>query len=276
MGLNENYSELREKAIKWLNTDKKDFKTGLAILQETGYKPLVASKIAKWGKESKHAREKLLHVMYTYVRMWADPESEQHQDENTGDDESKNQDPEVMEDDAVTKLCDDNGYPSIVRRALHEFYALLKERSAMKAEADMIDGDDEETNEIRRSAYEKVEAHSLRMDVLWKAYETFKANGTEPSEEIFTPSAPGKDTTGNGNTDKDPLLDMDLEALKKLKKNEGVKLTRARMMLEYQKETKQPEANPMPEGPKRVKYEKKVADLEAYIQKIDYLIVGKS
>ena len=43
-------------------------------------------------------------------------------------------------------------------------------------------------------------------------------------------------------------------------------------MLEYQQETKKDTPDPMPESPKRVKYETKIANLTAELEQIDYAI----
>ena len=67
-----------------------------------------------------------------------------------------------------------------------------------------------------------------------------------------------------------------MEALKKLKKNTTSKLVKAKNMLDYQKESKQPELSPMPDGPKRAKQEKRVKQLNEFIDKIEYRIVELS
>jgi hypothetical protein len=273
MALSKNYKEIRAKAIEWLKSSSKDFKEGLTILQESGYKPTVATNIAKWGESSRLAKDKLLHVMYSLVGAWADPGSSRHDDENPTDGtEERNQEPEQLEDGSVKKLCDAQGYPDIIRRVIHEFYALMKERTARKKEADKIEGNDEETNEARKTAYENIEAVSIRMDTLWKAKTLFEKSGTLPTADLFEPAKTPVDK-------KDESVDltvMDVDALKALKKNEASKLTKARNMLEYQSEKKLDALNPIPESPKRLKYEKKVEEISAFIEKIDYAIVAKS
>jgi FtsZ-binding cell division protein ZapB len=273
MALSKNYKEIRAKAIEWLKSQDKDFKGGLTILQESGYKPTVATNIAKWGESSRLAKGKLLHVMYSLVGAWAEPDSSKHDDENPTDGtEGLNQEPEPLEDESVKKLCDDQGYPDVVRRVIHEFYALMKERTALKKEADKIEGDGEEINEARKTAYEKIEAVSIRMDTLWKAKTLFEKAGTLPAADLFEPAETPADKKDEGID----LASMDIEALKTLKKNEASKLTKARNMLEYQSEKKLDAPNPIPESPKRLKYEKKVEEISAFIEKIDYAIVAKS
>jgi hypothetical protein len=273
MALSKNYKEIRVKAIEWLKSQDKDFKGGLTILQESGYKPTVATNIAKWGESSRLAKGKLLHVMFSLVGAWAEPDSSKHDDENPMDGtEELNQEPEQLENESVKKLCDAQGYPDIIRRVMHEFYARMKERTALKKEADKIEGDGEETNEARKTAYENIEAISIRMDILWAAKTLFEKDGTLPPADIFEP----KKTPADKKDESVDLTVMDVEALKTLKKNEASKLTKARNMLEYQSEKKLDALNPIPESPKRLKYEKKVEEISAFIEKIDYEIVAKS
>ena len=62
------------------------------------------------------------------------------------------------------------------------------------------------------------------------------------------------------------------EELQKLRKSVATKIGRAKNMLEYQQETKAESPNPMPESPKRVKYETKIANLSRELEQIDYAI----
>lgn len=59
-----------------------------------------------------------------------------------------------------------------------------------------------------------------------------------------------------------------------MKKNESIKIVKARNMLLYQTEKKQKKENPMPEGPKRIKYEKKIEKLLKLISQIDLKIAN--
>jgi hypothetical protein len=276
MALNKNYGEIREKAIKWLKSQNKNFGEGLTILQESGYKPTVAVNIAKWGESSRLARDKMIHVMFGLVGAWANPDSPKHADEDptdgTGD---LNQDPEPIEDGEVKKPGDDAGYPDAVRRAIHEFYALMKKRTALKAEADRIEGSDDQ-NEKRKTAYEAVESISIRMDTLWEAKTLFEKDGTLPAAELFSPAKNDAGEKAESKAEGIDLVSMDVEALKALKKNEASRLTKVRNMLEYQSEKKQDAPNPIPESPKRLKYEKKIEEILSFIEKIDYAIVAKS
>ena len=45
--MNSNYLSCRSKAIEWIDDKKRPFKQGLAILQESGYKPVAVANVAK-------------------------------------------------------------------------------------------------------------------------------------------------------------------------------------------------------------------------------------
>ena len=66
------------------------------------------------------------------------------------------------------------------------------------------------------------------------------------------------------------LSALSVEELKKLKANANTRLCRARNMLLYSSEKQTEKENPLPECPKRVKYEKKVEQETALIERIDY------
>ncbi|MCS2341027.1 hypothetical protein NXV89_15015 [Bacteroides uniformis] len=63
-----------------------------------------------------------------------------------------------------------------------------------------------------------------------------------------------------------------MEELRKAKSNAKSKITKARNMLLYSSESKPKDGkeNPLPDCPKRVKYEKKVAAQEALVERIEY------
>ena len=62
--------------------------------------------------------------------------------------------------------------------------------------------------------------------------------------------------------------------LQKKRKSVATKLLRAKNQLEFQQETKADKPNPMPDSPKRVKYETKVENLTKELSEIDYQIAA--
>lgn len=266
----EEYLELRSKSIAWLNTKEHDFKSGLAILQLSGFKPVAVSKVAKQGEDNKFAVQKLHALVYEYVRLWADPKLA---DKDEQEDMPLKEEPVYLDKEDVENQCDAQGYPDIVRRVLYEFYARMGERRTLHAQAASIEGNSEENVAMREELFSQVEAHSLRMDILWAAKTKFEQERILPDTSLFE----SKEEAGEkGNGDYVISPDVSLDDLKKLKKNTNTKLIRARNMLDYGQETKAENPEPMPSGPKRAKYEKKVEQLTAFIEKIDFRIVELS
>lgn len=259
------YPALRKKAIEWINTKDRDFSVGLNILRESGYKPTVTLNISRWGEKKDQARTKLLEEIRGFIRMYANPDAPEHEDKI----------PLIVQaieepDDDIIAEIDEERYPPVIREALRQFYRLMQQRRKHHEETQKLQTNDSEAIRTRAELFEVIECISARMDDLWMAIDLFKKEGTLPADSILDEKKEIIKSVA------EIQLPNDLEELKKLKKNEGVKLTRAKNMLLYCQETKLPKENPMPEGPKRVKYEKRVNDITKIIEQIDYKIVNLS
>lgn len=271
--MNKDYAQYRKKAIEWINNEKRSFKDGLTILQAYGYKPVAVGNVARRGENNDFARKKLIALMYEFIRLWNRPSME-NQDE-LPEPEIK-EEPTPLAEKEINDLCDKQGYPDIIRRVIHEFYALMKERCKLHLEAAAIEGNDSESVNKRKDLFDTVESISERMDYLWTIKSKFEQDKVVPGDEIF--EVPKEDSpTDLEDKENDTIPEgASVDDLKTLKKNTNTKLIRARNMLDYQQTTKAETTNPMPEGPKRVKYEKKVKVLAAFIKDIDYKIVELS
>ena len=314
--MHDNYSESREKAIDWINSKKRDFTAGLAILQDSKYKPVAVSKVAKWGETNKFANDKLLALIYEYIGKWIRPEDPKHKDEQPdGEVDAFEFTPKLVEE--VNGICDEQGYPVIIRHIVHAFYALHRKRASMHEQAAALEGNTPEVVLERQNLLSGVEAITARLDELWKAKTLYDVDGTVPGADLFevlpegeeslitaeaTPETIKKDTEAKQestdlivptegatpetikeetevkqeSTDFILPTEAGMEELKKLKKNTTSKLVKAKNMLDYQKESKQPDLAPMPDGPKRAKQEKRIKQLTEFIEKIDYRIVELS
>lgn len=286
--MNDNYSESREKAIAWINSRNRDFTEGLAILQDSKFKPVAVSKVARWGEANKFAKDKLLTLIYEYIGKWIRPEDPKHNDEDPDETVAAFEFPTKLAEE-VKAICDEQGYPVIIRHVVHAFYALHRKRAAMHEQAAALEGNTPEVVLERQNLLSGVEAISARLDELWKAKTLYEVDGTVPGADLFEVLPEGEESlitsveTLKEATEKTPEStdyiipdEADLEALKKLKKNTTSKLVKAKNMLDFQKESKQPELAPMPDGPKRAKQEKRVMQLTEFIEKIEYRIVELS
>lgn len=271
--MTKDYSAYRKQALKWIDNEKRTFKEGLTILQAYGYKPVAVGNVARRGENNDFAKRKLIALMYEFIRLWHRPSME---DQDEKPELEVKEDPAPLAEKEINDLCDEQGYPEIMRRVIHEFYALLEERRKLHAAAAAIEGNDSESVSKRKDLLDTVESISERMDYLWAIKSKFEQDKIVPGEDLF--EVKKEDSPADQDDKENDTIPegASVDDLKTLKKNTNTKLIRARNMLDYQQTTKAETTNPMPEGPKRVKYEKKVEALTAFIKDIDYKIVELS
>lgn len=144
----------------------------------------------------------------------------------------------------------------------------------------MPEDNDEATVAKRKELSDEIKAKTELMERMYPLYEKFQSLNEDISEEDIqslenptddTQSIDEKDSSviepGVGNLD-----GRTKDELKKIRKSVATKIGRAKNMLEYQQETKAETPNPMPESPKKVKYETKIANLTKELEQIDYAI----
>lgn len=283
MQLTENYFQARRAAIAWLNS-KRNFEEGVRILLSSGYKPLVCSKLKKWG-DIPHSREKLVYEIRQMIQVWANPRDPRFQDVDFEENEATGVEKTVSEEQAkkllkeneieIGKEDDENQLPPVIRKVIYEFSQAYKARSVFHREmSELPEDNNSETVRRRKELVNKIAALSDRMQVLYDIRQEYESEGKLPSEEDMKIS--GIEKKKNADEDKpiDTPLPDTVDKLKRMRKNEATKLTRAKNMLLYQSETKPKPLveNPLPDCPKRVKLEKKIGTLEEFIAKIDYKI----
>ena len=257
------YAAYRQEAIAWLNSSKRDFAKGLSILQRSGFKPIATSLVAKLGERKTFARKKLQALLYALCRLWAN--SQLAEEKTTLSVES-------IEESTTVEAIPMEGYSALVRRVIFEFYELMQHRRKVHGEACAIEDDEFDADARRNLLLNEVEAISERMDRLWAAKTAYEEHGTEPDAALFAPITEDKTAEEEDSS----FMDMPIEELKKLRKNEQIKRTRTANMLDYSQETKLPEKNPLPPSPARVKYEKKLEALVKKIELLDYRIAELS
>lgn len=157
-------------------------------------------------------------------------------------------------------------YPEIIRKVIHEYRDLYTARSIAHNKLSSLPEDNQpETVESRKPILEEMEAASARMDILHAAIESYQKDSTLPKEDELWPPV-------NEKADPKDELPEDVEELKKMKKNLQTSLTKDQMMLIYQEKTKQEKENPMPEGPKRTKIEKRINEKQKKLELIEQRI----
>lgn len=260
-------SEFRQEAVAWLNSKDRNLDKGIALLKKANYKPFVVENFEQ-NKNRKDIPKKLLVEIRLYIRYCNNP----NVDDAIHEDEIPLVNPEAKFTNIEELLQSE--YPDSVKKLLSEFRDLYVERSKQhKGLKDVGEANDEKSMAERKRIGLVMDAASRRMDELWKAYEDYQSSGKEPDESLFAePFNPEVvvDEEQKENSSPTPLeLPDDMERLKKMSENWRTKIHKAENKLNYQSERKSDKLNPMPDGPKRITQEKRVARLKEEKTAID-------
>lgn len=292
MILTDAYYQARREAMNWLNSPDRKFDEGVNILLKSGYKPLVASKIAKWG-DKPHSVDKLIYELRQMIQVWANPDDIDDIVDSGESDKNTGLNNELTNDrclslmnilpDSDNQEGDETQLPPVIRRLIMIFSEDYKSRSLLhKQLSELPEDNTEQTVRQRKTIVNSISALSDRMDYLYQLRRRYETDAVLPTEEDLNNKLyfdPDNDTNNSkkNETDEQTLPD-DLDGLKKMRSSEGTKLTRAKNMLLYQQEAKPKDKkeNPLPDSPKRVKYLKKVESLTQLIERIDYKIAELS
>ena len=283
-----NFIKHRQAAIDWLN-GKRDFDAGIKVLEESKFKPGVVAKLKRVGVNGPEAKARLVYLMRSLVQAWAMPEevATDNTDPATGVD--ANEEMTVYTDSsdayinmAIEKLTvDPEAYPKRIASVIREYADAYKKRDILhKQLADLPEDNDEATVAKRKELSDEIKAKTELMERMYPLYEKFQSLNEDISEEdIQSLEQPTDDNESNDEKDSsinEPgvgnLDGRTKEELQKIRKSVATKIGRAKNMLEYQQETKAETPNPMPESPKKVKYETKIANLTKELEQIDYAI----
>jgi len=267
-------AEMRKRATDWLNSKDRDLDAGIKILDEAGYKPAVMENFRK-NFNRRDIPPKLLLEIRNYLRYYASPDSDIHRDVVI--------DPETYEKVKQVGHDSTNEYPAEVKQVIAELSDVYKSRGVFHNQLAAIgEGNTNEQKAERRKLIAIIKACSDRIGVLSESYEKFKVDGSIPAPEILNQVfdadkvkiQPDADEPKAEKTEKQFELATTLEDLKKQSENWRTKLAKAENKLLYQVEKKLPKPNPIPAGPKRIKQEKRIAQLKAEKEQIDLAVVN--
>ena len=283
-----NFIKHRQAAINWLN-GKRDFDSGIKVLEESKFKPGVVAKLKRVGEKGPEAKARLVYLMRSLVQAWAMPEEVANDNIDPATGVDANEETTVYTDSseayinmAIEKLTvDPEAYPKRIASVIREYADAYKRRDILhKQLADLPEDNDEATVAKRKELSDEIKAKTELMERMYPLYEKFQSLNEDISEEDIqslenptddTQSIDEKDSSviepGVGNLD-----GRTKDELQKIRKSVATKIGRAKNMLEYQQETKAETPNPMPESPKKVKYETKIANLTKELEQIDYAI----
>lgn len=279
------FIKFRQQAIEWLN-GKRDFEAGIKLLEDSRFKPGVVAKLKRHGANGPDAASRLKFLMRELIRAWTLPEGQEPEDVDADTGLTASDKTEEGHDDASSlRLVDAAGlmekgeeqFPVNISAVIREYAAAYKRRDMLhKQLADVPEDNDTATMQLRENLIKEIAALTDQMERLYPLYEKYLADGCDASDEQMksleadTQAATPQDRNAAG-TD---YASMSKEELQKLRKSVATKIGRARNMLEYRQETRKEVPDPMPESPKRVKYETKIATLGIELEKIDYAIAA--
>lgn len=260
----------RESAIAWMN-GRRDFNQGIAVLEKAGFKPGVVGRLKRVGENGSAAPDRLKHLMLTLIQAWALPESElQDSDLEHGVQDGK----DIPVTDLVGELSmkelgdqlEAGGFeqlPQGIKDIVFEFRRAYIERDKLhRMLAGLGEDNSMDVVEKRKNLSDGINRLSEEMDRMYPLFDEYvkkhavrTVKKPKPYKEI--------PTKREGNIEA-----MLTENLKFMKKALSTKILRATNRLLYQSETKQEKANPMPDGPERVKYETKIKVLSDRLEQI--------
>ena len=283
-----NFIQHRQKAIDWLN-GKRDFDAGIKVLEDSKFKPGVVAKLKRVGIKAPEAKSRLVYLMRSLVQAWA----------MNGEEVVDNTDPATGLDaeDTATIVTDSsaayiqmaaekleaepNAFPERISSVIREYASAYKTRDKLhKQLAELPENNEPDVMEKRQELTKQIAEKTDLMEKLYPSYGKYLSLNEDISEEELkqlehdndnSTNAEASDNEGGVESD-NSYVGKSKQELQKLRKSISTKIGRAKNMLEYQQETKKDTPDPMPESPKRVKYETKIANLTAELEQIDYAI----
>ena len=195
--ITQNYIEARRDGIKWLNSQKRDYSTGVNILTRSGYKGFVAARLARQG-EKPHTREKLEYEIRQMIKVWYHPDDPRFEDVDLADDAMPGNDgrsetvPEetaaaivaVAERELAREADEQPAYPPVMAKIIYDFRECYNERSRQHR---MLAGLGETNTQAvctqRKDIVARIAFLSNRMTLLAAIKRQFEQDRELPTEE---------------------------------------------------------------------------------------------
>lgn len=272
----------RAEAAAWLN-GRRDFDRGLQILQGTGFRPSAVNRLARSGRGAAEAQSRVTHLMREYLSVCVSGNERESCENEMADILQKDPPTRAAETltlplvEAARKLeRDAKAYPERISTMIRHFARAYRKRAALHRQLGALPEDNGETTVAeRKRLVREIESLSNYMDDIYPLYEQYLKDGQDcerlvtPVEQVRPAEEPAACAHGADGSD---VTTMDRAQLRRLRKSVATKIARARNMLEYQKETKGTEPNPLPAGVKRLKYESRIERLGEWLHQIDVAI----
>lgn len=259
---------IKKEIIKWFNSNQ-DYTEGLRLLEKVSKKNKVISKLVRKGS-TRSSVEKLTWELNKIAGLKNIPQARKAVYIKPKKPVVKvaKQAPE-QESNIIFNLIgknDINDYPADVRRLVREYSGKYMLRGKKHAELRRIPEDNfPETVEKRKDLIDEIRVISDRLEELYKAFEAYEDSGSIDIESLWPEDFKKVEA---------PKKTFSVDELKILKKNIQSSITKDRNVLLYGSKTKSKDGkeNPIPDGPRRTRLEKRVAKKEAEILSLDQQI----
>lgn len=277
----------REAAIRWLKSDR-NFNAGIALLQSTGFKPAVVSKLSRVGVSGPEAPSRLVFLIREFISLFgqpapADTDAELHVFD--GQESPADTPPELsMGIMAVAQRVDEGkgGVPAGIARVVHEYASLYKQRDKnMRLMGEIGEQNDEASVAERKRLSDQINDISSRMERLYPLYERYLQTNSDATDDDISSATTDEQTRKPDHPDVSDqqrmahLATRTKAELQQELKNVRTRIRRTQNKLDYQQTTIGDQPNPMPEGLERVKLENRVKRLTAYLDKLELAVAEK-
>ncbi len=274
--------QYRNAAIDWLN-GKQDFQEGIEILKKAGFKPGVVKRLEMIGKSDTaqlHLKQNINLYLDFIGREVEDTDAEMgvikgKQVEELVQDDKKG----LSIDDMADKLEKQEAQAPENAKKLIIMYAKFyrKREKAHREMQEVPETNSDENIETRRKCSEIIDSCTTMLEKIYPLVQSYLEQKKIPSDEELSAVAeePEKKDEEKDETDEDDLDTLTKEELQKRLKSAKTKILRKKNLLEFQQETKGDTPNPLPDCPKRVKYETEIAKLEKEVEALQYAIARK-
>lgn len=262
----------RQSAINWLN-GKREFLTGITILQSSGFKPGVVAKLARVGEGGPAAMQRLTFLIREYLSVFgkqvADTDAELHVFDGK---ESEEDTAPERQQSVLSMAKDSEKYPVPVASLIKRYASAYKERAKAFRLMGDIDGDNSEpTMAERKKLSDQIAAATTEMEKIYPKIQNYIDNQELPEEDEQAEEEAEK-AEDAGDEPANPLAGMPVEQLQGKLKALRCKQTRIKNMLEYGQTKAKDAPDPLPESPKRLKYEKQLAEVREELEAVEWAI----
>jgi len=178
--------------------------------------------------------------------------------------------PSKKEEEHKENIVDEDSLPESVKKVTAEYSRLIAIRTKIHDNMSAVEGNDEESVNARKHYSDQLESLSSNIEMLHAAKEAYYNDKVLPDLIFLFPEEPAADKSDEQGELKLPGT---LEGLNKMKINLQNSLSKDRNWLDYQSETKLESLSPMPDGPKKIKIEKRIDKKMKVIEAIELKLV---